>query len=81
MAQMVRRDNNVVLLATTVGDSKAVVIRPRKRPSKTKTCAVQTRKRFVHNAVIINAILVVITQHCGEGRNHGFLDYLDKRSC
>ena len=43
VAQMAWRDNNIVLFATTTGDPTATVIRPRKRPSKSRTGAVKTR--------------------------------------
>ena len=43
IAQMAWRDNNIVLFVTTTGDPTAMVIRPRKRLSKSRTGAVKTR--------------------------------------
>lgn len=46
VAQFAWRDNNVVLFASTIGDVQKTTNRIRKRPSKTRTGAVQTRKAF-----------------------------------
>ncbi|KAF2174422.1 hypothetical protein K469DRAFT_614459, partial [Zopfia rhizophila CBS 207.26] len=46
VGQLAWKDNNVVLFATTVGDLQKTVIRLRKRPSKTQTSAIKTRRMF-----------------------------------
>jgi hypothetical protein len=46
VGQMAWRDNNVVLFATTIDGLGQTIERMRKRPGKTRTGAVQTRKVF-----------------------------------
>ena len=46
LAEIGWRDNNLVLFATTIGDSTAVVIRKRKKSNKSRTGAAKTREAF-----------------------------------
>ena len=44
MAQIAWRDNNVVLFAATIDNLKKTVVRPRKKPNKTRTRVMQTQR-------------------------------------
>ena len=75
VAEIAWRDNNVVLFATTVGYPKAVIIRPRKKPTASRTRASKTRKLFGDDIVKDLPIPVLIDQY-----NHhmGAVDQFDQ---
>ena len=75
VAEMAWCDNNVVLFAATVGNPTAVIIRPHKKPSASRTGAPKTRKAFSDEVIKDMPIPMLIDQY-----NHhvGAVDQFDQ---